>query len=194
MAVEEPIVFPIIAETNLPQVVGIAADALADLEREANQTTRALTKAGRGADKAGKEMGKASKFVDDMTDTIVALGPALDGGYYLIGLKRPLPELFVGVPWSTPDVLRVTLEICEKLHLEVVQLARLRDLDTAAGTGFTSDSGSIGRTSSTAVCRLKSNSACCANCDRPSSGRIRRCCGPCSDKRNIGFGTISSRV
>ena len=40
----------------------------------------------------------------------VVLGPALDGGYYLIGLSRPRPEIFSGVLWSSPVVLCQTLE------------------------------------------------------------------------------------
>lgn len=40
----------------------------------------------------------------------VVLGPALDGGYYLVGLKRPHPRLFQGIAWSTRDVLSSTLE------------------------------------------------------------------------------------
>jgi rSAM/selenodomain-associated transferase 1 len=38
----------------------------------------------------------------------LVLGPALDGGYYLIGLKRPAEQLFTGVPWSTDQVLAAT--------------------------------------------------------------------------------------
>ena len=36
----------------------------------------------------------------------VVLGPAVDGGYYLIGLTQANPALFEGIPWSTPEVLR----------------------------------------------------------------------------------------
>jgi uncharacterized protein len=39
----------------------------------------------------------------------VVLGPACDGGYYLLGGARSLPPLFAGVPWSTADVLRETV-------------------------------------------------------------------------------------
>ena len=39
----------------------------------------------------------------------LVLGPATDGGYYLIGLARPAPELFAGVPWGTERVLAATL-------------------------------------------------------------------------------------
>jgi rSAM/selenodomain-associated transferase 1 len=38
------------------------------------------------------------------------VGPSIDGGYWLIGLSRPIPELFRDVPWSTPEVLPLTLE------------------------------------------------------------------------------------
>lgn len=66
----------------------------------------------------------------------VVLGPALDGGYYLLGLTRPHPELFEDIPWSSPDVFQVTLDICKQLHLEVVKLRTLRDLDTADDLEF----------------------------------------------------------
>ena len=62
----------------------------------------------------------------------VVLGPALDGGYYLLGLRRPVPELFVDVPWGTASVLQVTMAACERCHLGVRQLETLVDLDTAA--------------------------------------------------------------
>ncbi len=38
------------------------------------------------------------------------LGPALDGGYYLLGLKKIIPQLFEGIPWSTEHVTDKTLE------------------------------------------------------------------------------------
>ncbi len=62
----------------------------------------------------------------------VVVGPALDGGYYLLGLRRPVPELFVDIPWGTASVLQVTMQACERCHLVVRQLETLRDLDTAA--------------------------------------------------------------
>lgn len=59
------------------------------------------------------------------------LGPATDGGYYLIGLQRFMPELFAGIPWSTPDVLQKTVETSEKLGLTLSYLPYLTDVDTA---------------------------------------------------------------
>lgn len=60
----------------------------------------------------------------------VVLGPAHDGGYYLIGLREPRPELFRDVSWSTPAVLAETLDRAAAAGLSVAQLRPLRDLDT----------------------------------------------------------------
>jgi len=65
----------------------------------------------------------------DGTDAV--LGPSTDGGYYLVGLSRPRPELFRDVPWSTDAVLRVTLERLHAQGAHVALLPRLSDLDTA---------------------------------------------------------------
>lgn len=59
----------------------------------------------------------------------LVLGPALDGGYYLIGLRRLVPELFTGIPWSTDEVLPQTLKIAQQLELAVAQLPLLSDVD-----------------------------------------------------------------
>jgi len=61
----------------------------------------------------------------------IVIGPARDGGYYLIGLKRAHPGLFQGVAWSTEHVLRQTLQRAEALDLEVVSLPRWSDVDDA---------------------------------------------------------------
>ena len=59
----------------------------------------------------------------------VVMGPAKDGGYYLIGLSRPWPRLFENIPWSTSDVLRLTLERAKEEHLSCLLLDELEDLD-----------------------------------------------------------------
>jgi rSAM/selenodomain-associated transferase 1 len=60
----------------------------------------------------------------------LVLGPARDGGYYLIGLRRPAPALFEEVTWGTGQVLGQTLERAEGLGLRVARLAVLDDIDT----------------------------------------------------------------
>ena len=62
----------------------------------------------------------------------VVLGPALDGGYYLIGLKQPAEQLFTGVPWSTDQVLAVTQQNANTLGLSVGLTTAWRDIDTIA--------------------------------------------------------------
>ena len=62
----------------------------------------------------------------------VVLGPSDDGGYYLIGLHRMYPELFNGMPWSTPRVYEETLRRGGDLGLHVTSLPGWYDVDTPA--------------------------------------------------------------
>jgi rSAM/selenodomain-associated transferase 1 len=62
--------------------------------------------------------------------TDVVLGPSQDGGYYLIGLRRPSAGLFAGVAWSTPAVLAQTLARARARRLRVTVLRRWWDVDT----------------------------------------------------------------
>ncbi len=59
----------------------------------------------------------------------VILGPAIDGGYYLIGLRDNQPELFRGIDWGTKNVLRQTLESARRARRSVRQLRPLSDVD-----------------------------------------------------------------
>lgn len=61
----------------------------------------------------------------------VVLGPAEDGGYWLIAAKADHPSLFEGVEWSTERVLQQTLDAAARANLVVHQLRTLRDIDTA---------------------------------------------------------------
>jgi rSAM/selenodomain-associated transferase 1 len=62
----------------------------------------------------------------------VVLGPALDGGYWLIGLRAPQPALFTGIPWSTDRVFGETMCRAREADLRVALLRELADVDTAA--------------------------------------------------------------
>lgn len=62
----------------------------------------------------------------------VVLGPAKDGGYYLIGLKQPNATLFESIDWSTSKVLAQTLRKAQALGLSVHLLPELADVDTAS--------------------------------------------------------------
>jgi rSAM/selenodomain-associated transferase 1 len=59
----------------------------------------------------------------------LVLGPALDGGYYLIGLQQPIAELFMNISWGTAQVFVKTVEIAQKLNLSIGYLQSLADID-----------------------------------------------------------------
>jgi uncharacterized protein len=59
----------------------------------------------------------------------VVLGPADDGGYYLIGMKQPMPELLQDMPWSTDQVMPETLRRLAETGIEPALLETLHDCD-----------------------------------------------------------------
>lgn len=67
---------------------------------------------------------------DGLNETDVVLGPAADGGYYLLGLRKPEPRLFRYIDWSTNVVLTQTIDRIKELRLEYSLLETLSDVDT----------------------------------------------------------------
>lgn len=65
-----------------------------------------------------------------LDDADVVLGPASDGGYYLVGMKEPCAEMFIGIDWSTPYVLQQTLAILNGMGKNTMLLPELSDVDT----------------------------------------------------------------
>jgi rSAM/selenodomain-associated transferase 1 len=64
-----------------------------------------------------------------LTQHDLVLGPALDGGYYLIGVRQFWPELFQHIAWSTAAVLQQTLAIGQQLGLQIALLPQRSDVD-----------------------------------------------------------------
>ncbi len=60
----------------------------------------------------------------------LVVGPATDGGYYLLGMNEFFPQLFENKEYSTDQVLNDLLEEAEELELKVYQLPVLNDVDT----------------------------------------------------------------
>jgi rSAM/selenodomain-associated transferase 1 len=60
----------------------------------------------------------------------VVLGPARDGGYYLVGMKARYTSIFKGIEWSTPGVLNQTISNALHLGIDLALLAELGDVDT----------------------------------------------------------------
>lgn len=80
-------------------------------------------------------------------DIDVVLGPADDGGYYLIGLAAPQPALFRDIAWSTDRVRALTIDRAADAGLRLVCLPLWRDVDTFADlTRLALDLGMNGQT------------------------------------------------
>jgi len=69
------------------------------------------------------------KAFDKLFSSDVVIGPAKDGGYYLLGMKNLHKDLFKDVDWSTDKVLGQTLLTCKKLNLSTFLLPELSDID-----------------------------------------------------------------
>lgn len=65
----------------------------------------------------------------------LVLGPTFDGGYYLVGLSRPAPQLFDNMPWSTERVYDLTVARATESGLRRRTLRTLADVDTASDLG-----------------------------------------------------------
>ena len=59
------------------------------------------------------------------------IGPAMDGGYYLLGMKAPTPTLFEGIEWSTPTVFAETVALIEGMGKTYALAPELSDIDYA---------------------------------------------------------------
>jgi hypothetical protein len=70
------------------------------------------------------------KAMDLLENHDLVLGPAQDGGYYLIGMKAPQPALFPpDLPWGTDQVLEETLRAADRQGLQAALLETLPDID-----------------------------------------------------------------
>ena len=69
------------------------------------------------------------KGFDKLDNCDVVIGPAKDGGYYLLGLKTPILELFEKKQWSSSTVFEDTVHDINRLHLSAAYLPLLTDID-----------------------------------------------------------------
>ncbi|MEZ5333357.1 MAG: DUF2064 domain-containing protein [Thermoanaerobaculia bacterium] len=86
----------------------------------------------------------------------LVLGPAEDGGYYLLALRPAAvrEELFEEIPWSTGRVLEETLERADRIGLETRLLPTAADVDTAEDLAALVGRLAAGETRSPATARL----------------------------------------
>jgi len=75
-----------------------------------------------------------SSLLDDKSE--VTIGPCSDGGYYAIGLRRPIPELFQRITWSTDKVFAETLAQAKRVGVEPHVLPLWYDVDDASSLEY----------------------------------------------------------
>jgi len=66
-----------------------------------------------------------------LSNNSCVIGPAKDGGYYLLGLQKMIPLLFKGIAWSTAEVFNKTCEILMNSNQPYALIESLSDIDTA---------------------------------------------------------------
>jgi len=82
-----------------------------------------------GTDCPGLNADILHQAFSDLSGNDLVLGPALDGGYYLMGLRRETPFLFDDMAWGSSDVLAETLRRADRDKMTVLQLTTLSDID-----------------------------------------------------------------
>ena len=82
-----------------------------------------------GTDVPGLTSDILRQALESLRSHDIVIGPAADGGYYLIGMKLFCPELFAAIDWGTESVYEQTRDIIKGLGLTVAQLPLLCDVD-----------------------------------------------------------------
>lgn len=113
------------APTLVEQVDGDLTERLIDAGRPAPHIFF-------GADTPDLTVDIVRAAVQALASHDVVIGPAEDGGYYLIGMTHARPELMTAMPWSTAQVFPETMRRCRALGLSVATLTVLSDCDTPA--------------------------------------------------------------
>jgi rSAM/selenodomain-associated transferase 2/rSAM/selenodomain-associated transferase 1 len=114
--------------TLLPQAPGELGARLEAAAREALEVSPTVVLV--GTDAPGVTEGLVREALGALKENDLVLGPATDGGYYLIGMSTLHRELFQGIPWSTQEVLGTTLDRANALGLRTTLLPPLQDVDT----------------------------------------------------------------
>ena len=123
---------------DLPNAVARSAQGEGDLgQRMASAVQRVTTQHRQpvllmGSDCPGLTAAHLSEAAAQLAQHEAVLLPVADGGYVLIGLKAPCPELFANMPWSTSAVADQTLRRMAALGLRVWLGPQLNDIDEPA--------------------------------------------------------------
>jgi rSAM/selenodomain-associated transferase 1 len=139
---ETTIVLSVASSADVPFFAGafpelvVRAQVKGDLgQRMAASFERAFAEGAASVILTGSDIpGLDSKLVrtafGELARAPIVLGPAADGGYYLIGLRAPNARLFQGIAWSTGRVRAQTMALADAQGLEVATLPQLYDVDS----------------------------------------------------------------
>lgn len=106
----------------IEQVEGGLSERLIDAGRDAHHVFF-------GADTPDLTVAIVESAIDALESHDIVIGPADDGGYYLIGMQVARPELMADMPWSTSEVFPETMRRCATAGLTVALLPTLADCD-----------------------------------------------------------------
>lgn len=115
--------------------VALASQGAGDLGERMNRALTTMLRASERAILIGSDIpGLTAQYLRDADAALgdgcdAVLGPAEDGGYVLIGLRRAVPALFEDMPWGGADVCSRTRARMEQMHLRCRKLATLWDVD-----------------------------------------------------------------
>lgn len=119
-----------------PLPVSLEVQAEGDLGHRMGEAFRRRFAAGAdavvlvGSDCPGLRLRHLEAAFAALTTTPAVLGPAGDGGYWLVGQRPPAVDMFTGVPWSAPDTLAATRTRLRRLGVAWRELETLADVDT----------------------------------------------------------------
>ncbi len=129
---------PLWADIAIPDGLACSAQGGGDLgQRMARAVERVCADHGEsivlvGTDCPALTAAELTEAAQQLAHHDVVMLPASDGGYVLIGMQTPCPEIFADMPWSTSAVAALTLERLMKLGLRVWQGPTLQDIDVPA--------------------------------------------------------------
>ncbi len=84
-----------------------------------------------GCDIPQIQRGDVNKAFDNLDNSDVVIGPTLDGGYYLVGMKKSIDIIFdTEISWGEMSVLEGTIEICNQNNITTSLSNKLMDIDT----------------------------------------------------------------
>lgn len=82
-----------------------------------------------GSDCPDIEAAQVLQALEGLDQADLVLGPAADGGYYLIGLRQFWPQVFSNIAWGSAKVLEQTKRVAAEHHLSMTFLSALADID-----------------------------------------------------------------